>query len=64
MKHSTQTTPKWTKETNLYCILTNLADCLWSIVNVSFARHPVVSSQLHCILQQETNPSWQLLVGC
>lgn len=36
--------------TYFYRILTDLIDSLWSIVKKSFARNPVVFSQLHSIL--------------
>lgn len=49
------------EEANLNGILTNLVDRLWSIVTICFATGPVVCSLLHCVLQQETNPSWQFL---
>lgn len=40
----------FTPNTYFYCILTDLIDSLWSIVKKSFARNPVVFSQLHSIL--------------
>lgn len=42
-----------TRNTHFYCILTDLIDSLWSIVKKSFARNPVVFSQLHSILGTE-----------
>lgn len=42
-----------THNTHFYCILTDLIDSLWSIVKKSFARNPVVFSQLHSILGKE-----------
>lgn len=48
--------------THFHCILTDLMDCLWSVVNESLAGDPVVFSQFHCVLQQEADPSRQLLV--
>lgn len=48
--------------THFHCILTDLVNRLWSVVNESLAGDPVVFSQLHCVLQQEADPGGQLLV--
>lgn len=47
---------------HLHCILTDLVDRLWSVVNESLTRDPVVFTQFHRVLQQEADPSRQLLV--
>ena len=48
--------------THFHCILTDLVNRLWSVVDESLAGDPVVFSQFHCVLQQEADPSGQLLV--
>lgn len=47
---------------DLHCVLTDLVNCLWSVVDEGLAGDPVVFTQLHCILQQEADPGRQLLV--
>lgn len=48
--------------THLHCVLADLVDRLWSVVNESLAGDPVVFSQFHRVLQQEADPGGQLLV--
>lgn len=48
--------------THLHCVLADLVDRLWSVVDESLAGDPVVFSQFHCVLQQEADPGRQLLV--
>ena len=48
--------------THFHSILADLVNGLWSVIEESFARNPVVLSQLHSVLQQETDPGRQLLV--